>query len=144
MKKLKEVLNNYKEYETAWEDRFGLRLTDFLTVEQCKVIGCEIKEEYIADWKVEKKWTRENILAQLKKDVFFGWEKACDERGISSSLMYHVVMSWNKVLEEGLENWDKENYEWYGKPLFEATADKYDWILPACPYYEEEEEEEEK
>lgn len=144
MKTLQEVLDNYKEYETFMEDRFGNRLSYFLTAEQHKLIGFEVKEEYVADWKVEKEWTRENILAQLKSDVFFGWEKACDERGISSSLMYHVVMSWNKVLEEGLENWDEENYAMYGKPLFEATAEKYNWILPACPYYEQDEDEEEE
>jgi hypothetical protein len=142
MKTLQEVLDNYKAYATPAFDRFGARLADFLNVEQVKLTGLEVKEEYVADWKVEKEWTRENILAQLKSDVFFGWEKACDGRGISSSLMYHVVMSWNKVLEEGLENWDADNYAMYGKPLFEATAEKYGWELPLCdcPYDEEEEE----
>lgn len=24
--------------------------------------------------------------------------------------MFSVVMSWNKVLEEGLEDWDEDNY----------------------------------
>ncbi len=129
MKKLEEVLNNYKDYKTFMEDRFGRRLLDFLTLEQAEKIGFEIKKEYKKDWKVKKEWTRENILEQLKKDVEFGWEKACDERGISSSLMFDVVMSWNKVLEEGLEDFDEDNYAMYGKPLFIATAEKYGWEL---------------
>ncbi len=129
MKKLEEVLNNYEEYRVELEDRFGRRLLDFLTLEQAEKIGFEIKDEYKKDWKVEKEWTRENILEQLEKDVRFGWEKACDERGISSSLMFSVVMSWNKVLEEGLEDFDEDNYAMYGKPLFIATAEKYGWDL---------------
>lgn len=129
MKKLEEVLDNYKEYQVFLDDRFGTRLLDFLTLEQAEKIGFEIKEEYKKDWKVEKEWTRENILNQLKQDVEFGWEKACDERGISSSLMFNVVRSWNKVLEEGLEDFDEYDYAPYGKPLFEATAEKYGWEL---------------
>lgn len=130
MIKLEEVLNNYKDYETFMEDRFGRRLCDFLTSDQAKQIGFEIKEEYIEKHNNNvKEWTRENILNQLKKDVEFGWEKACDERGISSSLMFDVVMSWNKVLEEGLEDFDEDNYAMYGKPLFIATAEKYGWEL---------------
>lgn len=131
MKTIEEVINNYNEYEVILDDRFGTRFLDFLTLEQAEKIGFQIKDEYKKEWKVEKKWTRENILNQLKKDVEFGMEKANAERGISSELMYGVVRSWNKVLEEGLENWgeDDESYVPYGKPLFRATAEKYGWKL---------------
>lgn len=130
MKKIEEIIDNYEKYETYLEDRFGIRFIDFLTSDQAKKIGFKIKEEYIEEHnKNIKEWNRENVLEQLKKDVKFGWEKACDERGISSSLMYHVVLSWNKVLEEGLEDWDEDNYAMYGKPLFKATAEKYGWNL---------------
>lgn len=130
MKKIEEIIDNYEKYETYLEDRFGIRFIDFLTSDQAKKIGFEIKEEYIEEHnKNIKEWNRENVLEQLKKDVKFGWEKACDERGISSSLMYYVVLSWNKVLEEGLEDWDEDNYAMYGKPLFKATAEKYGWNL---------------
>lgn len=105
MKKIEEIIDNYEKYETYLEDRFGIRFIAFLTSDQAKKIGFEIKEEYIEEHnKNIKEWNRENVLEQLKKDVKFGWEKACDERGISSSLMYYVVLSWNKVLEEGLED----------------------------------------
>lgn len=130
MKKIDDVIKNYDKYETYVEDRFGIRFIEFLTSEQAKEIGFEIKEKFVNEHnKNIKKWNRENILEQLKKDVEFGWEKACDERGISSSLMYHVVLSWNKILEEGLEDWDEDNYAMYGKPLFKATAEKYGWKL---------------
>ena len=68
-------------------------------------------------------------MEQLKADVEFGWEKACDERGISANLMFEVVRSWCKVLEDGLENWNELNYGPYGKPLFIAVANKYGWSL---------------
>lgn len=130
MKKIEEIINNYDEYKTYIDDRFGIRFCDFLTSEQAKEIGFEIKKEYVDEHnKNIKEWNRDNILEQLKEDVKFGWEKACDERGISSSLMYDVVLKWNRILEEGLENWDEDNYAMYGKPLFEATAKKYGWKL---------------
>ena len=125
MKEISEILENYKEYETFLDDRFGKRFCYFLTTEQMTKIGFKLNEE-IKDYK-PKEWTKENILKQLKEDVEFGWEKACDERGISSSLMYEVVKSWCKVLENGLEDFDE--YEPYGKPLFQSVANKYDWNL---------------
>ena len=69
-------------------------------------------------------------LEQLKSDVEFGFEKALDQRGISASLMFYVVLRWNQVLEEGLENYPEENYAMYGLPLFKATAVKYGWENP--------------
>lgn len=38
---------------------------------------------------IQREWTRENILEQLKSDVEFGFEKALDQRGISASLMWY-------------------------------------------------------
>lgn len=130
MKKIEEILNNYDEYKTFLDDRFGIRFAQFLTIEQLKQIGFEIKDEYIETHNDNiEEWNRDNILRQLEQDVKFGWEKACDERGISSNLMFDVVRSWNKVLEEGLENWNENNYEDYGKPLFIATSQKYGFKL---------------
>lgn len=106
MKTLNEILDNYKDYAVVLDDRFGSRLAKFLTEEQgFKYDGDEPKE-----------WTRENILEQLKSDVEFGFEKALDQRGISASLMFYVVLRWNQVLEEGLENYPEENYAMYGLP----------------------------
>lgn len=129
MKTLQEIINNYKEWEMFLDDRFGARLCSFLTVEQAKAIGFEFKPEYAATHK-PLPWTRENILAQLEKDVDFGFYKALDKRGISSNLMFEVVQRWNKVLEEGLENFSEDNYAQYGLPLFKATAVKYGFDNP--------------
>ena len=129
MKTIEEILNNYKEWATVLDDRFGARLCQFLTEEQIKSIGFSIKEEFKGKH-IAKEWTRENILEQLKDDVEFGFEKALDQRGISSELMFDVVLKWNKVLEEGLENWDEDHYAMYGLPLFKATAVKYGWDNP--------------
>lgn len=127
MKTVEEVLQNYKDYEVAIEDRFGVHLCDFLTLQQMEVLGFSYNDPEKEKTHTPKAWTEENILAQLKEDVEFGWEKACDERGISSSLMYEVVKSWCKVLEN--EFVDFEDYGPYGKPLFKAVAKKYGWRL---------------
>lgn len=129
MKALQEILDNYKEWEMEFDDRFGKRLCSFLTVEQAKSIGFEFKPEYVATHK-PRPWTRENILAQLKEDVDFGFYKALNKRGISSGMMFEVVSKWNKVLEEGLENFSEDNYAQYGLPLFKATAVKYGFDNP--------------
>ena len=124
MKTIDEIINNYKKWETKLDDRFGVRLCKFLTVEQAEKIGFEFKPEY-KDTHIPKEFTRENILEQLTKDVKFGFEKAMNQRGISSGLMFDVVLKWNRVLEEGLEDWEEDNYAPYGIPLFYATAKKY-------------------
>jgi hypothetical protein len=58
------------------------------------------------------------------------WKKIINERGISASLMFECVMMWNYILEEGLEDWDEDDYRFYGLPLFKATAVKYGWDNP--------------
>lgn len=70
------------------------------------------------------------FMKQLEEDVRFGFEKALNQRGISASLMFECVMMWNYILEEGLEDWDEDDYRFYGLPLFKATAVKYGWDNP--------------
>ena len=124
MRKIKEILDNYKDYETPLDDRFGSRFIDFLTIEEMAKIGIELKDEYKENWQ-PKEWNEENVINQLKKDIKFGIEKAEDERGISSSLMFYVVKSWLKVLEdeEMLENF--EDYYDYGLNGFYPARNKY-------------------
>lgn len=125
MKKLKDLLN----YDFQCLDgRDRSRLAQFVKEKDFPKIGLEIKPEFKGKHQPIP-FTRENVLKQLKEDVEFGWEKACDERGISSSFMFECVKFWNWVLEEGLENWSDDDYAPYGKPLFEATAKKYGWDL---------------
>ena len=129
MKTLNEVLDNYNEiYKVLIDDRFGIRLCQFLSVNQMNRIGYNIDEKHIATHQPIE-WNEENILKQLKEDVEFGYEKAINERGISSGLMYMTVLSWCKVLENEFASWDGSNYGEYGKPLFEAVAKKYGWKL---------------
>ena len=129
MKTINEILENYKDYETPVDDRFGARFSYFLTPEQMEKIGFFLKDEYKEKY-VPKEWTEENVIKQLKEDVLFGWEKACDERSISASIMYEVVKSWCKVLEDDLQNFS--DYAPYGKPLFKAVAQKYNIELQDC------------
>ena len=125
MKSIDEILNNYSEYETFLDDRFGRRLADFLTDEQVEKIGFEIKDEFKGKREI-KEWNEENIISQLSEDLKFGWEKCCDEHGISSELMANVVRSWCKVLENGLEDIE---YGWYGDNVFKTVAKRYGVVL---------------
>lgn len=95
------------------------------------------EERQDEEYNNEERWnstvvefTRENVLKQLEEDVRFGFEKALNQRGISASLMFECVMMWNYILEEGLEDWDEDDYRFYGLPLFKATAVKYGWDNP--------------
>ena len=115
MKSIENILNNYSEYETFLEDRFGRRFCEFLTPEQMEKIGFRLNEERKDNWKT-KEWTYENVLLQLKEDAEFGLEKAEGERDVSSSLMYEMCKSWCKIIErEDLI----EEYDNYGIDTFE-------------------------
>ena len=144
MKSLEEILENYDKYQTFIEDRLGRRLCQFLTVEQMEKIGWEFTDEEAKKNHQPIEWNEENVLAQLSEDVAFGFDKALDQRGISASMMYEVVLAWNKILEDGLEDWDEYNYAMYGLPLFKATAVKYGFDNPIGDdngdeeYYDEE------
>lgn len=125
MKTIGQVLSCYKSRTLDGRD-LG-RFCRFLTTEQVKEIGFTIRERVTHE---SIPFTRENILKQLEKDVEFGFEKALDHRGISAGLMFEVVMMWNWILEEGLEDFSEENYAMYGLPLFKATAVKYGFENP--------------
>jgi len=125
MKTLKQVSKEYKS-ETL-DGRDLSRLMGFIPENQLSGFGLELKDEYKGKHH-HKRFTRGNILKQLRKDVEFGFEKALNQRGISSSLMHDVVKMWNWILEEGLENFDE--YAQYGLPTFKATAVKYGFDNP--------------
>jgi hypothetical protein len=125
MKTLEQVKAEYKS-ETI-DGRDLTRLMQFIPEDQLGDFGITLKPEFVGKHEY-KEFSRENILEQLKKDVDFGFEKALDQRGISSGLMYSVVSMWNWILEEGLEEF--EAYAQYGLPLFKATAVKYGFENP--------------
>lgn len=139
---IESIIENHKKKKAenpliACEDRFGRRLIDFLTEEQMKELGFEMKEEFKGTHKPIP-YTEENVLKQLKRDVEFGYEKACNHRGISSSLMFEVVKDWCGVLQNGLENWSDDDYGPYGYPLFKAVNDKYGWdVVGESPDYDD-------
>lgn len=127
MKTIEQILGNYEEYKTGLDDRFGKRLCKFLTVEQMHQICYAYIDEEAAKAHTPLPFTEENVLKQLKEDVEFGWEKACNQRGISAGMMHDVVEAWCKVLENGLAG--SLGYSPYGKPLFMAVAEKYGFVL---------------
>lgn len=129
MKTLEQIAKEYKSQTLDGRDL--TRLAQFIPFDMLGEFGIEPTEEYnnSEKWNTTiKPFTKENILAQLRKDVEFGFEKALDRRGISASLMYEVVKMWNWILEDGLEDFD--SYAQYGLPLFKTTAVKYGFDNP--------------
>ena len=127
MKTLDYVKNHIGEFEEddILDRRFTKRFIDFLPVEEWEQFGFGYCGE---DPYVPKEWTEENILAQLKSDVEFGYQKAINERGISSGLMCMVVRAWCKVLENGLELYDDDT-GYYSINQFTSVAEHYGWEL---------------
>lgn len=126
MKTIEQVVNEYKSQ--TLDGRDITRLAEFIPVEHFEKFGLQLKDPSVVHVPVEM--TREAILKHLERDVEFAFEKAIDQRGISSSLMFKVIKMWNWILEEGLEDWDDDDYGPYGLPLYEATALKYGFNNP--------------
>lgn len=127
MKTLDYVLANYKA--ESFDGRDFLRILPFVTAEQAKQIGYEFKPDYALVHK-QIEFTRKNILEKLKGDLAFAFEKALDQRGLSSTAMYYTIKFYNWILEDGLEDWSDDNYAMYGLPLYKATALKYGFDNP--------------
>lgn len=123
MKTLKQIESMYESQTIDGRDLH--RLAQFIPQDKLSSFGLELNEGATHE---PIDFTRENVLRQLEEDVAFGFEKALDQRGISSSLMFSCVKMWNWILEEGLEDWDDNNYAQYGLPLFKATANKYGFV----------------
>lgn len=125
MKSLEQVLESFTS--KAIDGRDATRLSQFVPEADLGKIAVTVKPEFVGTHEPIE-WTRENVLAQLQSDVEFGFEKALDQRGISADLMHECVAMWNRILGEGLEDFD--TYAQYGLPLFKATAVKYGWPNP--------------
>lgn len=127
MKTLDYVKNHIGEFEEDYifDRRFTKRFIEFLHVEEWEQFGFGYCGEGSY---VPKEWTEENILVQLKRDVEFGYQKAINERGLSSGLMCMVVRAWCKVLENGLEL-DDDGTGYYSINQFTSVAEHYGWEL---------------
>ncbi len=96
------------------------RLIEFFPAEEWTHFGFSLQEG-ASHTPVD--WTEGNVREQLARDVLFGINKAKNERGISSSLMYEVVKTWMWIMEDDLQYHD--NYHSYGLPFFREVAEKY-------------------
>lgn len=125
------VIEHYSNFGPKSFNRLGTRLAQFCTKEELKKLNI-FTDESIEAWDDSKvkDWTEENIIKQLEKDVAFGFEKALNQRGISASLMFEVVLAWNQILENRLKDWNPYDYPMYGLPLFKATALLYGFENP--------------
>jgi len=112
------------------------RLVEFFPVEDWKYFGFSLKEG--VEVPVLKEWTRERVLAQLRVDVEFGFEKALGQRGLSAGMMYSVVKMWLWVLDHELQHHSDDDYPQYGLPLFKRVAVEFGFDNPIGEDYGDE------
>ena len=114
--------------EACLDGRDVARLAEFFDPAQWPLLGVTARDDFDASKFTPKPWTEPAVIEQMRDDVAFGFEKALDQRGISSSLMHDVVKMWLWVLEDSLQHMDE--YAQYGLPLFKAVAVKYGFDNP--------------
>lgn len=119
-KQILEAIETGKKSE-CMDGRDFSRLCNYFPVKDWEKLGFSLKEGEKPP--KAKPLTEQNILKQLKSDLEFAFEKALDQRGISSSFMHEVIKMWMWVLEDPLQNFDE--YAQYGLPLYKAVALKY-------------------
>lgn len=124
---LKEGRIYPRENNAMLDNRDFLRLCLFFKAEHLPLLGLFLKEGYNPDeWdKKRREWKREEFIKELKEDLEFAIEKANNERGISSALMYEVIKMWLWILDDDL--WQSEEYEPYGLPFYKKVAKKYNF-----------------
>jgi hypothetical protein len=127
MKTIDQIILKYES--NTLDGRDVSRLSMFVQESDLYKMGISLKEEFIGKHE-HIEFTKENILKQLEKDLDFAFDKAIGQRGIAAGMMFEVIYMWNWILEDGLEDWDRNNYAQYGLPLFKATAVKYGFENP--------------
>jgi hypothetical protein len=84
------------------DNRDFRRLINFYTPADFEAFGYEKKPGAdFSKWE-QRPWTEDEFKKCLKQDVAFGYEKAMDERGLSTILMIEVVNMWLWILEDPL------------------------------------------
>lgn len=134
---IKESINKpgySRESCAIFDGRDYSRIIKYFPVDDWELFGFKLKDG--AEPSPVKTYSRESILADLKNDLEFAFEKALNKRGISSGLMYEVIKMWMWVLEDPLK--DFEEYAMYGLPLYKAVALKYGFENPIGNDSEEE------
>jgi len=124
-KQILEAIEAGKKSECL-DGRDFSRLCDYFPVEDWKKLGFSLKKG--AKPQKAKAFTKQNILNHLKRDLEFAFEKALNQRGISSSFMHEVIKMWMWILEDSLQH--SEEYTMYGLPLYKAVALKYGFNNP--------------
>lgn len=109
----------------AFDNRDKNRFLSYVPFDRVEELGFELKEGTTEDnWGVVKEWSEEQVLKDLKTDVFFAREKAEDQRGISAACMFATINMWCRLLENDLY---QENYDDYGLSYFNRVIEHYGW-----------------
>jgi len=128
MKTLDQAMDFMKTWEPSLDGRDHGRFCAYITMAQSEAMGWEPVEGMTEEkWGEPKEWSPANILEDLKKDVFFGLEKAQHQRGISSGMMFRCVNMWCHLLENDLQ---EDTYDNYALDFFLKVMQNYGWFVP--------------
>lgn len=74
------------------------RLLPYLTYNEAKDIFGDIFDKQ--NWLITKLWSEKTIMEDIRSSLKFAFEKALDQRGISSWLMHGVMRMWMWVIQD--------------------------------------------
>lgn len=116
--------------EAKKTDIFGFEITEYIPF-----LDYTHAKPFLMDGTTEEQYTEmykpmidENILAAMKSYMEFAWEKANNCRGISANRSMAHYKAWLWLLNDGfLEQFERIEYEHYGKEKLIAICEKYGW-----------------
>jgi len=127
MKTLEQILT-YDYKNGCLDGRDITRLSVYIPYEYWSKLGLKLKPGKDPSEVITLDLTEENILKNLEHDLAFAFDKALDQRGISSSLMFDVIKMWLWILDDEL--CECNEYAMYGLPLYKKVAVKYNFNNP--------------
>lgn len=121
-----EFINERLSACSMTDHRDRKRLVEFAPDEKSLgALGFSIKEGNVfADLETQE-YTPENVLKQVYSDIDFAIEKAENQRGISSNLMFEVLQMWNFAFDTGLPV--DGHYNDYGLSYARETAKTFEY-----------------
>ena len=121
-----EFINERLSVCSITDHRDRNRLVEFAPDEKSlEALGFSIKKGSVfADLETQE-YTPENVLKQVYSDIDFAIEKAKDQRGISSNLMFEVLQMLNFAFDTGLSA--NDHYDDYGLSYAWETAKAFEY-----------------
>jgi len=111
--------------ESILDHRDINRLLAYLTLEEAQDTFDAFEDKTIQDWGDVKPWDIQVIKEHIESSLEFAFEKAFNQRGISSSLMHGVMRMWMWVIQDNDLADGDSGYSDYGLAYLYRIRDKH-------------------